>query len=80
MILTQFSPHSASQALYKEVISWALIISPFALVLATATLIQTHVARIRRRTETLAVQLVCVCGTHHDGDNRYSIWSPKYSF
>ena len=51
MIFTQFSPHSASQALYNEVISWALIISPFALVLATATLIQTHINRIRRRTE-----------------------------
>ena len=51
MIFTQFSPHSASQALYNEVISWALIIGPFALVLATATLVQTHLNRIRRRTE-----------------------------
>lgn len=50
MIITQFSPHPFSQWLYKEVISWTLIISPFALVLATITLIQTHVARIRRKT------------------------------
>ena len=51
MILTQFSPHSFSQGIYEEIISWTLIISPFALVLATATLIQTHVARIQRRTD-----------------------------
>ena len=51
MIFTQFSPHSFSQWIYEEVISWALIIGPFALVLATVTLIQTHTARIRRRTE-----------------------------
>lgn len=51
MIFTQFSPHSFSQWTYEEVISWALIISPFALVLATVTLIQTHANRIRRRTE-----------------------------
>ena len=51
MIFTQFSPHSVSQGIYEEVISWALIIGPFALVLATVTLIQTHAARIRRRTE-----------------------------
>ena len=51
MIFTQFSPHSVSQSLYSEIISWALIIQPFALVLATATLIQTHVTRIQRRTE-----------------------------
>lgn len=51
MILTQFSPHSLSQRADKEIISWALIISPFVLVLGTLTLIQTHVTRIRRRTE-----------------------------
>ncbi len=51
MIFTQFSPHPVSQGVYREVISWALIISPFALVLATVTLIQTHVTRIQRRTE-----------------------------
>ena len=51
MIATQFSPHSFSQGIYKEVISWALIITPFALVFSTITLIQTHVIRIRRRTE-----------------------------
>lgn len=50
MIITQFSPHPFSQWLYKEVISWVLIIAPFALVLATITLIQTHVARIQRNT------------------------------
>lgn len=51
MIFTQFSPHSFSQALYKEVIAWGLIISPFALVLAVITLIQTHATRIKRRSE-----------------------------
>ena len=51
MIFTQFSPHAYSQKLYEEVINWGLIISPFALVLAVVTLIQTHLARIRRRTE-----------------------------
>ena len=51
MIFTQFSPHSYSQKLYEEVINWGLIISPFALVLAVVTLIQTHLTRVRRRTE-----------------------------
>ncbi len=51
MMLTQFSPHSFSQGVYEEVLSWTLIILPFMLVLGTVTLIQTHVARIRRRAE-----------------------------
>ncbi len=51
MIYTQFSPHQYSDAVYKEVIKWGLIISPFALVLAVVTLIQTHVSRIRFRSE-----------------------------
>ena len=51
IILTQFSPHSASQGLYEEVMSWARIITPFALVFSTITLIQTHTTRIRRKTE-----------------------------
>ncbi len=51
MIYTQFSPHQYSDALYKEVIKWGLIISPFALVLAVVTLIQTHASRIRFRSE-----------------------------
>ncbi len=51
MIYTQFSPHQYSDALYKEVIKWGLIISPFALVLAVVTLIQTHASRIRFRAE-----------------------------
>jgi predicted permease len=51
MIFTQFSPHPHSQKLYEEVIDWGLIILPFALVLAVATLVQTHIARVRRRTE-----------------------------
>lgn len=62
MIFTQFSPHSFSQGIYKEVISWALIIGPFALVLATVTLIQTHTARIRRRTEHWQYSLVVFAG------------------
>lgn len=62
MILTQFSPHSFSQGIYEEVISWTLIISPFALVLATATLIQTHVARIQRRTDHWQYSFVVFVG------------------
>lgn len=51
MIATQFSPHSISKRVYEEVVNGALIISPFALVLATVTLIQTHATRIRRRAD-----------------------------
>ena len=62
MIFTQFSPHSVSQGIYEEIISWALIIGPFALVLATVTLIQTHTARIRRRTEHWQYSFVVFAG------------------
>ena len=62
MISTRFSPHSVSQWIYEEVISWVLIIGPFALVLATVTLIQTHTARIRRRTEHWQYSLVVFAG------------------
>lgn len=51
MIVTQFSPHSVSQKVYEEVIDWNLIIMPFVLILAVATLIQTHLTRIQRRVE-----------------------------
>ena len=62
MIFTRFSPHSVSQWIYEEVISWILIIGPFALVLATVTLIQTHTTRIRRRTEHWQYSLVVFAG------------------
>ncbi len=62
MIFTQFSPHSYSQAVYKEVINWGLIISPFALVLAVVTLIQTHATRIRLRTEHWQYSLIVFVG------------------
>ncbi len=62
MIFTRFSPHSVSQWIYEEVISWVLIIGPFALVLATVTLIQTHTTRIRRRTEHWQYSLVVFAG------------------
>ena len=62
MIFTQFSPHSFSQGIYEEVINWILIIGPFALVLATVTLIQTHTARIRRRTEHWQYSFVVFAG------------------
>ncbi len=62
MMLTQFSPHSFSQGIYEEVLSWALIISPFMLVLGTVTLIQTHVARIRRRTEHWQYSFIIFAG------------------
>lgn len=51
MALTEFSPHPFSQGLNKEIIDWALVIGPFALVLAVATLVQTHWVRIRRQSE-----------------------------
>ena len=51
MIYIEFSPHPYSKAVFNEVIKWGLIISPFALVLAVVTLIQTHVSRIRFRSE-----------------------------
>ncbi len=62
MIFTQFSPHSFSQSLYREVITWGLIISPFALVLAVVTLIQTHITRVRRRTEHWRYSLIVFVG------------------
>lgn len=51
MLLTQFSPHSYSQGIYEEVLNWGLIITPFALIFSTITLLQTHITRIRRKTE-----------------------------
>ena len=51
MALTEFSPHRWSKWINEEVIDWALVIGPFALVLAIATLVQTHWTRIRRRSE-----------------------------
>ena len=51
MLLTEFSPHPFSQWLNEEAIYWALVIGPFALVLAIATLVQSHWIRIRRRSE-----------------------------
>ena len=51
MALTEFSPHQWSKWINEEVIDWALVIGPFALVIAIATLVQTHWARIRRRSE-----------------------------
>ena len=62
MIFTQFVPHRYSQELYKEVIDWGLIISPFALALAVITLIQTHATRIRRRTEHWQYSFIVFAG------------------
>ena len=62
MIYTQFSPHQYSDAIYKEVIKWSLIISPFALVLAVITLIQTHASRIRFRSEHWQYSIIVFIG------------------
>ncbi len=62
MIFTQFVPHRYSQELYKEVIDWGLIISPFALALAVITLIQTHATRVRRRTEHWRYSFIVFAG------------------
>ena len=51
MAVTEFSPHQWSKWINEEVIDWALVIGPFALVIAIATLVQTHWTRIHRRTE-----------------------------
>lgn len=82
MILTQFVPHKYSQELYKEVIDWGLIISPFALVLAVITLIQTHTTRVRRRTEhwqysflVFAGMIIMVCvGVPFGEQNSVFVW------
>ena len=62
MIFTQFSPHPVSKSIYERVISGVLIIGPFALVLATITLIQTHINRIQRRTEHWGYSFVVFAG------------------
>ena len=62
MALTEFSPHRLSQGLNEEVIKWALVIGPFALVLAVATLVQTHWVRIRRRAEHWQYSYVVFAG------------------
>ncbi len=62
MILTEFSPHTASQATYKEIANWGRVISPFVFILAVITLIQTHWTRIRRRTEYWQYSLVVFFG------------------
>lgn len=62
MIITQFSPHPVSKSVFERIISGGLIIGPFALVLATITLIQTHINRIQRRTEHWEYSLVVFAG------------------
>ena len=62
MILTEFSPHTASQATYKEIANWGRVISPFVFILAVVTLVQTHWSRIRRRTEHWQYSLVVFFG------------------
>ena len=62
MILTEFSPHTASQATYKEIANWGRVISPFVFVLAVVTLIQTHWNRIQRRTEHWQYSFVVFAG------------------
>ena len=62
MALTEFSPHAFSKKLNEEVIDWSLVIGLFALVLAVATLVQTHWVRIRRRTEHWQYSIVVFVG------------------
>ena len=62
MILTEFSPHSDSQELYKEVSKWGLVIGPFTFVIAVMTLIQTHWTRISRRAEYWRYSFVVFAG------------------
>ena len=51
IMVVEFSPHPIAQKMTQEVQQWGLIISPFALVLAVATLVRIHWVRIRRRSE-----------------------------
>jgi hypothetical protein len=51
MMLIEFSPHPISQRLREEVVNWALIIGPFALLLGVGTLLRVHWTRIQRRAE-----------------------------
>lgn len=62
MILTEFSPHAASQATYKEIANWARVISPFVFILAVVTLVQTHWTRIQRRVEHWQYSIVVFAG------------------
>ncbi len=62
MIATQFSPHPISKRVFEEVVNGALIISPFALVLATVTLIQTHATRISRRSDHWQYSFIVFAG------------------
>ena len=62
IILTRFSPHPISQSFYEEVNTWALIIFPFAFVLATVTLVRSHVTRIRRRTKHWQYSIIVFVG------------------
>lgn len=62
MIATQFSPHPISKSVFDEVVKGALIISPFALVLATVTLIQTHATRISRRSDHWQYSFIVFAG------------------
>ena len=62
MILTEFSPHATSQSIYNEIVNWTLIVWPFATVLAVATLVQTHWARIQRRSEHWQYSYVVFAG------------------
>lgn len=62
MIITEFSPHATSQAIYKEIANWGRVITPFVFVLAVMTLIQTHWTRIQRRTEYWQYSFVVFAG------------------
>ena len=75
MALTEFSPHPFSQGLNKEIIDWALVIGPFALVLAIATLVQTHWVRIRRRSEYWRYSFFSLHWNYCYGCDWYSVWS-----
>lgn len=62
MILTEFSPHSFPQSIYNEINKWGFVITPFALVLAIVTLVQTHWTRISRRAEYWQYSFVVFAG------------------
>ena len=74
MVFTQFSPHTFSQGLYKEVNNWTHIITPFALVLAVATLIQTHWVSDSPPHRLLAIQHCCLCRAYHHGSTWCFYW------
>ncbi len=62
MTIQYYVPSRFSEDLKSEVLNWGLIIGPFALVLAIATLVRLHYTRIQRRSENWPYSIVVFVG------------------